>query len=48
MKLRDANLQEKNISHISFFMYFVFIFSECIAIPFSDEALKVWEHKFFQ
>ena len=32
MKLRDANLQvyEKKLFHTSSFMYFAFIFSECI------------------
>ena len=29
-------------------MYFVFIFSECITITSSEEALKVCEQKFFQ
>ena len=29
-------------------MYFVFIFSECIAITSSEEVLKVCEHNFFE
>ena len=50
MKLRDASLQvyEKELLHISSFMYFAFIFSECITITSSKEALKVCEHNFFQ
>ena len=50
MKLGDANLQvyKKSLSHTSPFMYFAFIFSECITITSSEEALKVWLHNFFQ
>ena len=50
MKLRDASLQvyEKELLHISSFMYFAFIFSECITITSSEEALKVYAHNFFQ
>ena len=50
MKLPDANLRlyEKKLLHTSPFMYFAFIFSECIKITFSDEALKVCEHNLFQ
>ena len=29
-------------------MYFAFIVSECIPITSSEEALRVWEHNFFQ
>ena len=39
---------KKKLFHISSFMYFVFIFSECITITSSEEALKVCEHNFFQ
>ena len=50
MKLQDTNLQvsEKKLFHMSSFMYFAFIFSECITVPSSEEALKVCEHNFFQ
>ena len=50
MKLRDANLQfyEKKPFHASSFMYFAFIFTERIAITSPEEALKVYEHSFFQ
>ena len=50
MKLRDANQQvhEKKLFHISFFMYFAFIFWERITITSSEEALKVCEQNFFQ
>ena len=50
MKLRDASLQvyEKELLHISSFMYFAFIFSECITITSSEKALKVCEHNFYQ
>ena len=50
MKLRDANLQfyEKKTFHASSFMYFAFIFTERIAITSPEEALKVYEHSFFQ
>ena len=49
MKLRDVNLQvrKKKFIHISYVMYFVFIFSEYIMITFSEEALKVCKHNFF-
>ena len=49
MKLRDASLQvyKKKTFHTSFFMYFAFIFLECITIT-SFEALRVCEHNFFQ
>ena len=45
MKLRDANL---NLFHTSSFIYFAFIFSECIKTTSSEEALKVCKHNFFQ
>ena len=50
MNLRDANLQlwEKKLFHTSYFMYFVFNFSEYIKNTSSEEALKVREHNFFQ
>ena len=43
MKFRDAKLQvnEKNLSHRSLYMYIAFIFSEYI-------TMKVCEHIFFQ
>ena len=48
--LRDAKLQfyEKKLFRTSSFMYFVFIFSECITITSTDKALKVCEYNFFQ
>ena len=50
MKLWDADLQvyEKKLFHTYSFMYFAFIFSECILITPSEEALNVCEHNFFQ
>ena len=38
MELRDANLQvyEKKLFHKSSFMYFAFIYSECITITPSE------------
>ena len=50
MKLQNTNLQvyEKKFFHTYSFMYFAFIFSECITITFSEEALKVCKHNFFQ
>ena len=50
MKLRDVNLQvyEKKNFHTSSFMYFPFIFSECMTITYSEEALEVSEHSVFQ
>ena len=56
MKLQDTSLQvcEKN-SFTHPFMYFAFIFSECITITSSqgcycssEETLKMCEHNFFQ
>ena len=49
MKLRDARLQvyEEN-SFTNPFMYFSFIFSECIPITSSEESLKVREGNFLQ
>ena len=49
MKLRDANLQvnEKTLSHIlphAFCLHFLRIHT----IAFSEEALKVSKHNFFQ
>ena len=38
----------KKLFHASSFMYFAFIFSECVTITSSKEALKVCEHNFFQ
>ena len=38
----------KKLFHISSFMHFIFIFSECIMQASSEEALKVCEHNFFQ
>ena len=38
---------QKKLFYISSFMYFTFIFSECIMITSSEEALKVCEHNFF-
>ena len=35
----------KKLLHTSFVMYFVFIFSECITINFSEEAFKVHTFK---
>ena len=49
MKLRDASLQvyeENSFTHP--FMYFTFIFSECITITSPEESLKVCECNFFQ
>ena len=37
-----------NKTHTSSFMYFTFIFSECITITSSEEGLKVCECNFFQ
>ena len=50
MKLRDANLQvyEKKVFRTPSFMYFVFIFWECIKINFSEEASKICERNVFQ
>ena len=43
MKLWDASLEvyEKKPFHTFSFMYFAFIFSECITITSSEEILKV-------
>ena len=38
----------RKLFHTSSFMYFAFIFSECITIASSKEALKVCKHNFFQ
>ena len=49
MKLWDARLQvyeENSFTHP--FMYFSFIFSECIPITSSEESLKVREGNFLQ
>ena len=46
-RCQPASLQEK-IFHTSSFMYFAFIFSECITITSSEDSLKVCEHNFFQ
>ena len=51
MKLRDASLQVyicKKLFQTSSFMYFAFIFSECITITSSEKGLKVCEYNFFQ
>ena len=50
MKLRDVHLQvyTKKLFHISSFMYFAFIFSECITITSTKSALKVCESNFFR
>ena len=42
-----CKLTKKTISHILLHK-FAFIFSECITITSSEEALKVCEHNFFQ
>ena len=47
MRCQPASLP-KNLFHTSTFMYFAFIFSECITITSSEEALKVYAHNFFQ
>ena len=38
----------KKLFHIFSFMYFAFIFSECITITSSEEGLKVCEYNFFR
>ena len=38
---------KKTLSHTPF-IYFTFIFSECITIASSEEGLKVCEYNFFQ
>ena len=44
-----VNLQVNKLFHTSSFMYFAFIFSECISLfTSSAEALKVCEHNLFQ
>ena len=45
---QPASLQKKKLFHTSFFMYFSFIFSECIKIPSSAKALKVCDIIFFK
>ena len=45
---QPASLQKKKLFHTSSFMYFSFIFSECIKIPSSAKALKVCDIIFFQ
>ena len=49
MKAQGANLQtyEKNLYHISSFMYFAFILEERISISSSKESLKVCKQNFF-
>ena len=47
VRCQPASLRKK-LFHKSSFMYFAFIFSECITITFSEESLKVCEHDFFQ
>ena len=47
VRCQPASLQ-KELFRTSSFMYFAFIFSECITITSSKEALKVREHNFFQ
>ena len=44
MNLRDVSPQvyEKKLIHTFSFMYFALIFSECITITSSEEALKKW------
>ena len=46
-RCQPASLRRK-LFHISSFMYFTFIFSECITITSSEEGLKVCEYNFFQ
>ena len=49
MKLRDASLQVDEENSFTYsFMYFTFIFSECITITSSEECLKVCEYNCFQ
>ena len=38
----------KKLFHTCSFMYFAFIFSECITVTSSEEDLKVCEYNFFQ
>ena len=46
-RCRPASLRKKNF-HTFYFMYFAFIFSECIMITSFEEGLKVCEYNFFQ
>ena len=46
-RCQSASLPRK-LFHTSSFMYFAFIFSECITITSSEETLKVCEYNFFQ
>ena len=46
-RCQSASLRKK-LFHTPSFMYFAFIFSECITITSSQEGLKVWEYNFFQ
>ena len=49
MKLRDTSLQVYEENSFTYpFMYFTFIFSECITITSPEESLKVCECNFFQ
>ena len=52
MKLRYAKLQtaslRKQLFHTSSFIYFSSIFSECITITSSEEALKMCEHTYLR
>ena len=46
-RCQPASLQNK-LFHTSSFMYFAFIFSECITITSSEEGSKVCEYNFIQ
>ena len=46
-RCQPATLKTK-LFHTSSFIYFAFIFSESTKITPFEEALKVWEHNFFQ
>ena len=46
--LPTCKFTKKKLFHTSSFMYFSFIFSECIKIPSSAKALKVCDIIFFQ
>ena len=45
--MTTCNFRKKTL-HTSFFVYFAFIFSECIKITSFEEVLKVCEHYFLQ
>ena len=47
VRCQPASLRKK-LFHTSSFMYFAFIFSECITITSSEEGLKMCEYNFFQ